>query len=154
MKLAEALVIRADLQQKINELETRLENNATVQEGETPAEDPQDLLAQLDRALEELEKLVAEINLTNAAVEKDGVTMTELLAKRDGQKRRLGVMRSFLDCASIPQHRTRANEIIVKSTVPVTKLQSAVDRQSADLRRLELTIQAMNWEADLLEKTE
>ena len=92
MKLAEALVIRTDLQNKISELETRLENNATVQEGETTAEDPNELLAQLSRALEELERLMASINLTNAAVRANGATMTELLAKRDCLKRHLGIM--------------------------------------------------------------
>ena len=38
MKLAEALQERADLNSKINELRCRLGNNATVQEGEAPAE--------------------------------------------------------------------------------------------------------------------
>lgn len=92
MKLAEALVIRSDLQNKISELETRLENNATIQEGEKPAEDPKELLTQLDRTLEELEQLIWKINLTNAAVQKDGKTMMELLAKRDCLKRKLNIM--------------------------------------------------------------
>jgi len=151
MKLAEALVIRTDLQNKISELETRLENNATVQEGETTAEDPNELLAQLSRALEELERLMASINLTNAAVRANGATMTELLAKRDCLKRHLGIMRNFLDNASIRPHRTRANEIVVKSTVPVADIQKTVDKQSAALRKLELKIQALNWSSDLLE---
>lgn len=151
MKLAEALVIRSDLQNKISELETRLENNATVQDGEKPAEDPKELLTQLDRALEELEQLIRKINLTNAAVQNDGKTMTELLAKRDCLKRRLGIMRDFLDSASIPVHRTRANEIIIRSSIPVPEIQKSVDKQSAELRRLELEIQALNWSSDLME---
>ncbi|WP_313529315.1 DIP1984 family protein [Anaerotignum sp.] len=151
MKLAEALVIRSDLQNKISELETRLENNATVQDGEKPAEDPKELLSQLDRALEELEQFICRINLTNAAVQNDGKTMTELLAKRDCLKRRLGIMRDFLDCASIPTHRTRANEIIIRSSIPVSEIQKSVDKQSAELRRLELDIQALNWSSDLME---
>ena len=40
MKLAEALINRADLQRRMNALEIRLNNNARVQEGEVPAEDP------------------------------------------------------------------------------------------------------------------
>ena len=40
MKLAMALSERADLQRRIAELSGRLENNAKVQEGERPAEDP------------------------------------------------------------------------------------------------------------------
>ncbi len=149
MKLAEALVIRADLQNSINELETRLENCATVQEGEAPAEDPKELMAQLDRSLSELEGLVTAINLANAATSHDGVTMTALLSRRDCMKRRLSILRGFLDCASIPSHRTRANEIVIKSTVPVAELRRKLDTQAAELRRLELDIQALNWTTEL-----
>jgi SMC interacting uncharacterized protein involved in chromosome segregation len=151
MKLAEALVIRTDLQNKVSELETRLENNATIQAGETPAEDPAELLRQLERVLAELEKLVSAINLTNAAIRKDNVTMTELLSKRDCLKRRISIMRNVLDCAAVPSHRTRTNEIVIKSTIPVTDLQAMTDRQSAELRKLELSIQSLNWASDLLE---
>ena len=48
MKLAEALLLRADLQKRIEQIESRLLRNAKVQEGETPAEDPQALLARRD----------------------------------------------------------------------------------------------------------
>lgn len=150
MKLAEALVIRTDLQNRVSELETRLENNATVQDGETPAENPEELLAQLDRALGELERLVASINLTNAAICHEGETMTQLLARRDCLKRRLSILRNFLDCASIPR-RMRANEILIRSTIPVAEMRKRTDKQSAELRRLELTIQALNWSAELIE---
>ena len=60
MKLAEALALRADLQKRAAQLQTRLNNNAKVQEGERPAEDPQGLLAELDTVMEELEALLAE----------------------------------------------------------------------------------------------
>ena len=40
MKLASALAERADLQRRIAELSVRLNNNAKVQEGESPSEDP------------------------------------------------------------------------------------------------------------------
>ena len=44
MKLATALTERADLQRRIAELSGRLNSNAKVQEGETPAEDPTTLI--------------------------------------------------------------------------------------------------------------
>ena len=43
MKLAEALQERADLNRRIAQLRSRLESNALVQEGEKPAEDPNEL---------------------------------------------------------------------------------------------------------------
>ena len=42
MKLATALAERAELQTRIQQLHSRLLNNAQVQEGEQPAEDPQE----------------------------------------------------------------------------------------------------------------
>ena len=44
MKLANALSQRSELQTRIRQLEDRLDNNAQVQAGEQPAEDPVELL--------------------------------------------------------------------------------------------------------------
>lgn len=44
MKLATALAERHDLQRRLTELRQRLEQNARVQEGDTPAEEPAALL--------------------------------------------------------------------------------------------------------------
>ena len=48
MKLANALSQRSELQTRIHQLEARLYNNAQVQEGERPAEDPEELLRELE----------------------------------------------------------------------------------------------------------
>ena len=67
MKLAEALLERADLQRRIDQMNGRLNNNARVQEGEKPAEDPKALLKELESMTSRLETLMAQINLTNSA---------------------------------------------------------------------------------------
>ena len=71
MKLAEALQERADLNRQIEQLKARLYNNALVQEGEAPAEDPNELLAQLDRSTARLEELMAAINLPHSGGRQD-----------------------------------------------------------------------------------
>lgn len=38
MKIAEALILRADIQKRISQLKARLNNNAKVQENEEPTE--------------------------------------------------------------------------------------------------------------------
>ena len=48
MKLAEALQERADINSRLAELYPRLSNNAIVQEGEKPAEDPQSLIDEIE----------------------------------------------------------------------------------------------------------
>ena len=49
MKLAEALANRADLQRRIEQMRGRLQKSALVQEGESPPEDPQELLEETER---------------------------------------------------------------------------------------------------------
>ena len=83
MKLATALSERASIQKKITELSTRLNNNAKVQEGEKPAEDPQELMTELDNCLVRLEELISRINRTNNATKSGENTITDLIAKRD-----------------------------------------------------------------------
>ena len=56
MKLAEALQERADLNRRIAQLNNRLSCNATVQEGEQPAENPSELLKELDSCIDRLEE--------------------------------------------------------------------------------------------------
>ena len=48
MKLAEALQERADINRSIEQLNSRLNNNILVQEGEKPAEDPMKLKNELE----------------------------------------------------------------------------------------------------------
>ena len=56
MKLATALSERADVQRRLSQLHTRLNNNAKVQEGDEPAEDPKALLKELDALLPSSER--------------------------------------------------------------------------------------------------
>ncbi len=151
MKLATALSERADIQRRLSQLQTRLNNNAKVQEGEEPAEDPKALLKELDALLERLEWLMARINLTNSATVSDGKTMTELLARRDCLAKRLGIMRAFLDNASAKTDRYSQKEIKVLSTVKVSELQKKLDLNSKALRELDEQIQSLNWTTELLE---
>lgn len=151
MKLATALSERADIQRRLSQLQTRLNNNAKVQEGEEPAEDPKALLKELDALLNRLEKLMAQINLTNSRTVSGGKTLTELIARRDCLTKRVGIMRSFLDNASARADRYSQKEIKVLSTVSVATLQKQVDGVSRELREVDEQIQSLNWTTDLIE---
>lgn len=150
MKLAAALSERADLKARLSQLETRLNNNAKVQEGEKPAEDPTQLLTELDNVLSRLEELMGRINLTNSRTEKDGVTVTELIARRDVLKQRLSVLRSFLNAASQKVDRYARSEIVIKSTVSVAELQKKADAAAKELRETDEIIQELNWTTELM----
>lgn len=151
MKLATALSERADIQRRLTQLMSRLNNNAKTQEGEEPAEDPKELLTELDTLLERLEWLMARINLTNSRTVTEGKTVTELLARRDCLTKRVTVMRSFLEAASAKVDRYSQKEIKILSTVKVSALQKQVDANSKTLRELDEQLQALNWTTELME---
>ena len=58
MKLAEALAERSDCQNRIEEIKKRLIRSARMQEGEQPAEDTTQLLAETERTFARLLELV------------------------------------------------------------------------------------------------
>lgn len=149
MKLAEALLERADLQKRLSLLESRLCHNARVQEGESPAEDPKALLSELEQITCRLEELIRRINLTNAAVTDRGESLTALLARRDMLSKKAGIMQTFLSEASATASRATRTEIAIRSTVPVAELRKDADKLSAELRTLDNRIQALNWAVEL-----
>lgn len=150
MKLATALSERADLQRRIAELGTRLNNNAKVQEGEKPAEEPKALLEELNRDFVRLEELIARINHTNNATEFEGKTLTDYIAKRDCLKQKISMMRSFLDRSSEKVARYSKTEIKIMSTIEVADIQKEVDKLSKELRETDETIQELNWTTELI----
>lgn len=150
MKLAEALQERADLARRIDQLESRLMNNVLMQEGEKPAESPDELLEELDRCIARSEELMRRINLTNTAVLVDGQPLTALLAKRDCLKRQLSVWRNAVSTASQTARRATRSEIRIMSAIDVPALQKRVDDTAKTLRQTDNAIQAANWLNDLI----
>lgn len=149
MKLAEALQERADLNAKIDELRRRLGNNATVQEGEAPAEDPAELVAQLDGCIARLEELIAKINATNCATVTDKGTLTELIAQRDCLNIRISAYRDLITDASCLSQRASRTEIKIISAVDVKALQKQADEMAKELRLVDNKIQETNWLTEL-----
>lgn len=150
MKLATALTERADLQRRIAELSGRLNSNAKVQEGETPAEDPATLIQELNSCIERLEELMSRINMTNSQTSCDGATITQMLAKRDALSLKVKVMREFLEEASHLVDRYSRSEIKVIPTVKVPDLRRKVDSYAKELRVLDEKLQELNWITELL----
>ncbi len=150
MKLALALSERADIQRRISELGTRLNNNAKVQEGDVPAEDPAALLEELDSNFVRLQELITRINHTNNETRQGERTLTSLIAERDCLKQRISILRSFLNESSLKVARYSKTEIKTSSTVDVKELQKEVDRLSKRLRETDELIQSLNWTTDLI----
>lgn len=153
MKLSEALSLRKDLLTRISQLESRLQNNVTVQEGDEPAEKPEELFSELKKCVEQLEYYIYQINVTNMQVTSDnGIPLTKLLAKRDALGRHINILRSAIDSASATRNnRYSRSEIKNVATIDVKKLRKQVDELSQQYRLLDMEIQTLNFKYDLIE---
>ncbi|MFL7837872.1 MAG: DIP1984 family protein [Candidatus Promineifilaceae bacterium] len=152
MKLAEALIQRADYQRRVEQLKQRIINNAKVQEGDEPAEDPNVLLAEMERITAQLVELVQRINRTNSAtvLGPDDMTIADAIAERDNLRLRQGVYKSAAEAAVIRQDRYSKSEVRFQSTVNVADMQQQADDLAQAIRELDTRIQEANWKIDLL----
>lgn len=151
MKLAEALLERADLQKRIEALQSRIVANASYQEGEEPAEDAAALLQDCIRSLDTLERLVTSINVTNTtAVTSDGRTLTAALAARESLRVQHSILVRAADAAGGSWgNRQLRSELRRLSALDVKDLRAQADTVAQQLRELDVEIQRTNWEADL-----
>jgi methyl-accepting chemotaxis protein len=150
MKLAEALLLRADIQKKLASLQARAQRYAVVQEGEEPAEDPAAILDQVEVVADEFKRLVFAINRANLRHKiASGETLTEALAKRDSLVLRHGILTGVVDVCAKPPDRYGVKEIRWVRTVDVVDLQSRVDTLAKEIRELNAAIQQAGWEVEL-----
>ena len=152
MKLSEALALRADTQKRIMQLRERLRASALVQEGEAPPEDPQELLAELDRLLGQLTDLVGRINRSNLAARlPNGTSLTDALAARDTLALRAGILEALAEAATNRVNRYSRTEIRMVPTVDVGAVRRQADVAARERRELDTAIQGVNWSTELLD---
>ena len=150
MKIAEALILRADCQKRLEQIRERLVRSAKVQEGETPPEPPNELLKELNEILKEYTDLVQRINKTNSVIEvEDGKTLTHLLAERDSIAMERSILESLVQATSIKHDRYSKSEVKFFSTVNVREIQKKIDLLSKGYRELDTRIQEINWKVEL-----
>jgi hypothetical protein len=136
----------------MNQLRFRLVRGAQVQEGDKPAEDPQELLAELEQVATELERLIQNINRTNSVSDLgDDGTLTDALATRDLLRARQDIYRELASHATVTQGRVSRSEIKFQSTVDVTEIQKQADELAVAHRELDTRIQEANWRLELRE---
>ncbi len=150
MKLAEALIIRADLQKKLASLRDRIGTNCKVQEGESPSENPEDLLKDAFGVLQEFESIVVRINHANLSVKMDdGRTLTEAIARRDLLAKQHALLTHLIQSAKQSPEYYSAREVRWKTIVNVAGLQKQSDDIAMNLRDLNTRIQEINWKSEL-----
>ena len=155
MKLAEGLALRADAVRRVEQLRARIGGSARHQEGEPPAEDAAALLVEVGEVLGELESLIRRINRTNAAIEVEGGTLTDALARRDVLKLRHSVVSDAARAAAGDgrpgAYRQLRSELKMIAVLPVAELRRQADDLARQLREVDTLVQRTNWEVDLLD---
>ena len=154
MKLAEALILRADCQKRFEQLKARIVRSAKVQEGDAPPENPQELVAELERTADELADLIKRINRTNSTTAFDATadarTLSDALAMRDVLAMRRAAYSGLTEAAAVQQNLYSRSEVKFISTVNVAETQKRTDDLAKSYRELDARIQEANWKTDLL----
>ena len=152
MKLAEALLIRSDMQKKLAQIKGRIRSNVKVQEGDTPSEDPNALMIEASQIITELSILIERIHRTNAIATTDkGQSMLTLLVERDTLEMRHKLLTEAIEATGSEVDRYSPREIKWRVMVSVADLQKQADDIAMKLRKINIVIQANNWQIDLVE---
>ena len=150
MKLAEALVERADHNRRLQELRERIIRNAIYQEGDKSSENPEELLVEYSKVSDAFQKLVVKINRANNTISlANGITMVEALARRDVLKAQHSLHKGLAAAATPQQERYSNTEIRFISAVSVTDTQSKADSLAKEHRELDSMIQFANWNYEM-----
>lgn len=152
MKLAEALIRRADLQKGTQELAKRVNRNAKRQEDVRSSEDPETLIERYEENMKEIEELMIKINKTNISAKiETGEPLVDVLAHRDILKLRHKFYKNLAEEATPEHDRYSHTEIKFISSVNVEKIQYKADCIAKEHRFLDMKIQRANWDHDLID---
>ena len=150
MKLAEALLIRAQMQQKLQGLQACILANLRVQEGEPVQEDPAVLLQEAMETSRALAKIIQQINACNVATKlPDGRTLSEALADRDALTRQYSLLAAIANAAMDRNLRMTRTELVTHLTLPIADIQKQMDTLAQQRRELDVQIQSANWTTDM-----
>ena len=152
MKLAEALIIRADCQKRLDQVCHRLTRSAKIQEGDKPPEDPGALMETMESLAADLSTIIQRINRTNNASELEpGITLADALTIRETLKIKHNAYRELAEAATIKQDRSTRSEVKFEPTVNVAEIQAKADNVAREHREMDTRIQGANWQVELIE---
>lgn len=173
MKLAQLLIRRKGLNDRISQLTQRLSSSATVQEGDTPSENIEELIQILFKVIEEFRSIDTTIAFANTSVmvdlkqvplnEKEDVkniktSLKELIIMRDTVKRIHGVLESLATNLNPSSRegggffRHQATDIKWVSAYDYKKVRTMADDYAKRFRELDEIIQQTNWNTEIGEK--
>ena len=151
MKSAEALLERKGAKDRIDSLRERIKSSALAQEGDTPTESPEELLNELNAAVDQMGALIRAINRTNNAAQlADDTTLSEAIVRRDMLRLRRQALEQVVESSSTLDHfRYSRNEVKFVATLDAAAVRKQIDRLAKEWRDMDAQIQATNWMTDV-----
>lgn len=151
MKLAEALQMRAELQNKSDSLQKRVCANMKVLQGEEPLEDPKALLSELFSVHDRLSDMIGRINAKNNAVTlPDGRTLAQALIERDALMKKRKMLTAITESVFSREYSiARSMENKVTILLSMHDLHAQIEDMSRQFRQLDSIIQTINWQTEL-----
>lgn len=164
MKLAEALIERANIKKTTQDILNRINQNLIVDEGEEPDEHPQTLFTELESFHTRYRTLIHAINRTNTETMLETslgrISIMEAISYRDFMDTRIQYLRSILQTLQSGRNE-RYEQLIYGDPRPPEKIKqvkllkaievrSELDKTSKERRELDSALQAANWNTEVI----
>ncbi|MFB8588611.1 DIP1984 family protein [Enterococcus casseliflavus] len=150
MKLAEALLLRRDLNNRLFQLRNEISSSVLVQEGDTLDRSITELFKEYDEINQQYSELVVAINRKNAtaSLADSALLLMEALEHREQLRRKHALLTQALDETKAAPRMGR-NEIRLVRTIDTKTLTEQLNATAKQLRELDGKIQQTNWLVDL-----
>ncbi|MUN73664.1 DIP1984 family protein [Enterococcus casseliflavus] len=150
MKLAEALLLRRDLNNRLFQLRNEISSSVLVQEGDTLDRSITELFKEYDEINQQYSELVVAINRKNAtaSLADSALLLMEALEQREQLRRKHALLTQALDETKAAPRMGR-NEIRLVRTIDTKMLTEQLNATAKQLRELDGKIQQTNWLVDL-----
>lgn len=150
MKLAEALLLRRDLNNRLFQLRNEISRSVLVQEGDTLDRSITELFKEYDEINQQYSELVVAINRKNAtaSLADSALLLMEALEQREQLRRKHALLTQALDETKAAPRMGR-NEIRLVRTIDTKTLTEQLNATAKQLRELDGKIQQTNWLVDL-----
>lgn len=150
MKLAEALLLRRDLNNRLFQLRNEIFSSVLVQEGDTLDRSITELFKEYDEINQQYSALVVAINRKNAtaSLADSALLLMEALEQREQLRRKHALLTQALDETKAAPRMGR-NEIRLVRTIDTKTLTEQLNTTAKQLRELDGKIQQTNWLVDL-----
>lgn len=152
IKLAEALLIKAEYEERLESLRSRLMVSAKVQDGNFPPEDPETLMADVQTCLDTLASLSKRISITQSqTLLVSRQTLADAIVDQEILLKKQSIYQSIIEAGIIPPDTYQGSNMRWLVTVNLAGLNRRIEEMIKEYRLLETEIQKVGWSTELVD---